>query len=90
MIKTEYEVKKINGINSKLCMDLVAISSKYKASIILYKDKETANLKSIINTISLVIPEGSEISIEIEGDDEVEAAKKIEQLLTQNNILKIS
>jgi phosphocarrier protein len=91
MIVQQFLVKRINGISSKIYTEIVSIANKFSSSITLEKvsSHENANLKSVINTLSLIVKEGEIIALEVSGEDEKEAVDKISQILNSSNILAI-
>jgi len=70
MIKEEIITKA--GLHARPATALVMEARKYDADVILEKDGERANAKSIIGILSLEVSPGSTIILEVEGPDEIE------------------
>lgn len=80
----ESEVKIINqlGLHARAAAQLVRLASQFQSKI---KIRRTDNLvaadaKSILSVLTLAAAKGTIMKIEVEGDDEAQAAKAIEEL----------
>lgn len=70
-------IKSEAGVHPQSASVLVQTSSKFQSEIYLaYKEKKV-NLKSIMGVMSLGIPPGAEIKIEVTGEDEQEALQSV-------------
>lgn len=76
------------GLTSRLSVDLVSEANKYKSHIEINVLEETADLKSIMNVMALVVPHGEDFTITIEGEDEEVAESKIIEKLKMLNLNK--
>ena len=77
------------GLNSRVCAELVAEANRAtNCTVTLYFDEDVADLKSIMNMMSLIIRTDQEFSIEINGKDEELVEQKFINLLTQLKLLK--
>ena len=77
------------GLNSRVCAELVAEANRAtNCTVTLYFDEDVADLKSIMNMMSLIIRTEQEFSIEINGKDEELVEQKFINLLTQLKLLK--
>jgi phosphocarrier protein HPr len=86
MIEKTYKVIAETGIHARPATLLVQAASKFSSDIQLeYKEKKV-NLKSIMGVMSLGIAKGAEFKIIIEGNDEQEALKTIEETLTKEGL----
>lgn len=81
MIKKDYQVKSPNGLSSRSSTALVNLSNHYKCDLFLLFNEEEANLKSIMNVMSLVIHFNESFSIKAIGSDEQIAIQKLEELM---------
>lgn len=81
---TELTVKVVNraGLHTRPAATLVKLTSKYKSNVMIEKDGFRINGKSIIGVMTLAAEMGSELLFEIDGEDEVEMAKEIEELFS--------
>ena len=62
---------------------LVQLASQFKSNIELRRDNMTVNAKSIMGMMTLGLVQGQNLEISIEGEDEEEAMKEIENYLTR-------
>lgn len=89
MVKLYGKVNNQAGLTSRLCADLVAEANRaLNCNIRLICNDEVADLKSIMNMMSLIIKSGQEFVIEIDGKDEENVKNKFTTLLTNLNLLK--
>ena len=84
MIEIKIKITNKNGIHLRPSMCLTDLANKYKSEITLEKEDKTANAKSIMEVTMLSIAIKDEITIKINGDDEIEAMKAIEELIKNN------
>ena len=61
---------------------LVQLASQFKSNIELRRDSVTVNAKSIMGMMTLGLVQGQNLEISIEGEDEEEAMKEMENYLT--------
>jgi len=69
LIKKKLIVKNKQGLHARPAALFVQIANKFNARITVRRDKERVNGKSIMGILMLGVEEGSEITIEAEGDD---------------------
>ena len=81
------KVNNSNGLTARLSALLVAEANKYKSNLTIKVDDEEADLKSIMNVMALVVPNGLEYSITIEGVDEEQAFENFNKLLKDIDLL---
>ena len=87
MLKINGKVLASNGLTARLSTLLVAEANKYNSSLILKVDDEEADLKSIMNVMALVIPNGLDYEITIDGNDEEVAFEHFTKLLKDIDLL---
>ena len=77
------------GVTSRIAAELVAEANRAnKCSLTLLCNDSSADLKSIMNMMSLVIRDQEEFTIQIEGDNEEVVEAKFIELLTQLKLMK--
>jgi phosphocarrier protein HPr len=69
------------GLHARLAARLVSLASKFRSRVVLEKDSQTADAKSIMSVLILAAGPGTELRILAEGDDEKQAAEAIAQLI---------
>lgn len=87
-IKKTYFVIDPLGLHARPASKLVGIASKFKCEITANYKSRKANVKSILNLLSLTIHTESEFTIKFNGPDAAEAEKAITQGLKDNNLIK--
>lgn len=65
------------GLHARPSALLVSTTSKFKSEVFFTKEGLRVNGKSIMGVMMLAAENGSEIIVEVDGPDEVEAMKKI-------------
>lgn len=70
-----------NGIHARPAGMLVKEAVKFKSKISVFKDGKSADAKGLFSLMGLEIKNGDEILVEVEGDDEQDAAQKISEFL---------
>ena len=65
------------GLEVQAAGKLCKLAMKYKSLIMMYKDGDMANAKSMLSVLGACIKAGDEIEIQCEGEDEEEALEKI-------------
>lgn len=77
MVSKTVVVKSKSGIHARPATQLVQAASKFDSDVFLsYKEKKV-NLKSIMGVMSLGIPEGAEVTLEVSGSDEETALETL-------------
>lgn len=69
------------GLHARAAAKLVRLSSEYSANVKIEYNGKSANAKSIMSVMMLAAAIGSEISLFVEGEDEIEALTAIEELI---------
>ena len=88
MVKIFGQVNHQQGLTSRMCAELVAEANRASScNLTLYSNDEEADLKSIMNMMSLPMHHEQEFTIEIVGADEEAVKTKFEELLRKLNLL---
>ena len=72
------------GIHARPAGLLVKLAAGCKSDITIVKDGKEANAKRIMALMSLGATKGTEITVKVEGPDEGEGAKLVEEFLKAN------
>lgn len=83
MIQKKITIVNKLGLHARAAMQLVDHASRFGSEIVIHYKNATVNAKSILNVMALGAPKGAELVIEITGEDEVQAAKDIEELIAK-------
>jgi phosphocarrier protein HPr len=72
------------GLHARPAALFVQTASKFKSSILVTKDEQTTNAKSILSILTLGADHGAVVTIRAEGEDEVEAVEALGKLVESN------
>ncbi len=81
MIKKTLNIKNKLGLHARPAALLAQTASKYESRVLLIKDGQEIDCKSILGIMMLAIAYGSDIDIHVDGIDEDNAMAKIENLI---------
>ena len=78
----EKKVKILNklGLHARPSAQVVQTASKFKSEIYLSKGSMTINVKSMLGVMALAAEFGTELILQVEGEDEKEAARAMVRL----------
>ena len=86
MEKKDFNIIADTGIHARPATLLVQAASRFNSDInIEYKGK-SVNLKSIMGVMSLGVGQGADVTIAIDGEDEVEAMEAITQTMKEQGL----
>ena len=80
MIKKNIDVS-VGGDGARPIAMLVQLASQFKSNIELRRDTMTVNAKSIMGMMTLGLVQGQKLELSIDGEDEEEAMKEMEDYL---------
>lgn len=80
MIETTVTVTNRAGLHTRPAAMLVKLAAQFKSDIYLVRDGFHINAKSIIGVMTLAAEQGSALGLHVEGADEGDAARAIEDL----------
>ncbi len=81
MVKKELTIINKLGIHARPAAQFVRLASKFKSEVVVEKDGEEVDGKSIMGLMMLAVGYGSKIVVSVTGDDEQEALDAIEDLV---------
>lgn len=81
MIETKIKIINKLGLHARASAKFVSTTSRFSSHIEVTKDSQTVNGKSIMGVMMLAANKGSELTLSIEGPDEVEMEKAIVALI---------
>lgn len=76
-------VRKESGLHARPGSDLVNLAMTFKSDIHLIKGDKRINAKEVLEILSADINFNDEITIEVNGEDEKEALKTLEEYITK-------
>lgn len=80
-MKKELIIQNKVGLHARPASIFVQTANKFKSDIIVEKDGNKVNAKSILGVLSLGAEKGAHIIIEAKGEDENEAIEALESLI---------
>lgn len=80
----KYVINDELGIHARPAGLLVKMASGYQSDIVISKDGKEASAKRIMALMGLGATKGTEITVKVEGPDEEEAVKAVEEFLKGN------
>jgi phosphocarrier protein len=83
MLTREVEIINKKGLHARAASKLVQLATKYHSKIILNRDGQKSDGKSILGVLVLAAHMGSRITINIEGDDEQDAMEALCDLINR-------
>ena len=81
MITKQLTVLNKLGIHARPAAQFVRVASKFKSLVNVEKDGENVDGKSIMGLMMLAVGWGAIIDVTVEGEDENEAMKALEDLI---------
>lgn len=72
-----------NGLEARPIAMLVQVASQYVSNIYLESEERKVNAKSIMGMMSLGLDTGESVTVSVDGADEEEAMKSIEEYLSK-------
>lgn len=81
MIKQKLTIINKHGLHARAAAKFVAQASRYSSDIFVIKNQQKINGKSIMGVMSLAANKGTELQLQIEGDDEQAAYTALEHLI---------
>ena len=82
MIKKPLKIKCDDGLDARPIALLVQEASQYESRVFIEIGSKKINAKSIMGMMSLGLDAGESVTVSVEGEDEVEAMKSIEEYLS--------
>lgn len=83
MIRKPITIGISNGLEARTIAMLVQVASQYVSNIYLESEERKVNAKSIMGMMSLGLDTGESVTVSVDGADEEEAMKSIEEYLSK-------
>lgn len=83
MINTVITVPNKAGLHARAAAKLVATASAFQSRIQLANEEKSVDGKSILSLMLLAAPQGSELKLTLEGEDEADALLAIMALIDE-------
>ncbi len=73
------------GLHARPAAEFVKVAERFRSRVRLAKDGIWVNGKSILAILSLAAEKGSQVTLEVSGEDEKEAFQVLKEKLTEND-----
>jgi phosphocarrier protein len=83
-IKKKIQIRNSQGLHARPASIFVRIANKFESEVLVKKDDEVVNGKSIMGLLTLAANQGSVLEIEVSGSDAEAAMQALEQFLTSD------
>jgi phosphocarrier protein HPr len=83
-IKKKIQIRNSQGLHARPASLFVRIANKFESEVLVKKDDEVVNGKSIMGLLTLAANQGSMLEIEVSGPDAEAAMKALEDFLTSD------
>jgi phosphocarrier protein len=83
MVERELDVTNRLGLHARAAAKLVHAATAFSSSIVLTKDGEEVDAKSILGILLLAAAHGSRVTVRCEGEDERQALEAIADLFAR-------
>ena len=83
MVEKQIIVENESGLHARPAASLVNYVRNYKGSVEIFENGKTANLKSIISIMSMGLRKGSEVTLRIDGEDEVKFIEELAEFIAK-------
>lgn len=80
MVQKTFIVKNEYGIHARPARLIVETASQFQSEVFISKNGEEINAKSIMGILMLEARRGSELILRVEGEDEEQALKALEEV----------
>ena len=81
MIKATLKISNKLGLHARASAKLTKLAGSFKSEVFMSRNGRRVNAKSIMGVMMLAAGLGSEVEVEVEGSDEVEALEAIRALI---------
>ena len=80
-VTKKIEIKNKLGLHARAAALLVQTANKFSAQVMLSKDGQSTDARSIMGVLTLAAAQGSKVLVEATGEDAERAVKAIEKLI---------
>ena len=84
MPSIDLEITNKTGLHARPAALLVQEANKFKSKITVRKGEKEVNAKSILGVLTLVASRGTRVTVNAEGEDELEALEALKTLHANN------
>lgn len=85
MIEKEFQIRNKLGLHARAAALFVKLTNKFKSKVMVIKNSQEVNGKSILGLLTLGITSGTSIKIIADGEDEKELIDALTDLIEKDN-----
>ncbi len=86
-MKREYTIVDEAGLHARPASLLVQEATKFSQEIFIEFNGKKLTLKSIMAVMSLGVPQGAQIGIDVDGDNPIEVFEALEKVLKDHRLI---
>jgi phosphocarrier protein len=83
MIERQLAIRNRLGLHARAAAKFVQTASRFRSEVKIRKNGEEVDGKSILGILLLAASNGTTIQLTVEGDDELEASRAVEDLIAR-------
>lgn len=81
MVSEKVTIKNKSGIHARPAGELVKVTKSCKSETLMLIDQKVINMKSVLNLMAAAIRQGTEVTIQCDGEGEEEDLERIIQAI---------
>ena len=81
MKQLEITINNETGLHARPAKTLVNLVKQFKSNVVIWNGEKKANAKSLISVLTLGASKGTQLKIEVDGEDEDNAIQQIESAI---------
>ncbi len=85
LIEKEITIKSAQGLHARPAALFVQVATKFDSTVIIEKDGEQINGKSIMDILTLGAQQNTVVTLKVDGEDAEQAFTELEELLTKED-----
>ena len=83
MQQTKVAVQWVDGIQLRRAARLMRVAQRFRSTVVFKLGERIGDVRSIVSIVTLCATMGSVVEVEIIGEDEMDAARAIEQVFAE-------
>ena len=80
-MERNFTIKNLLGMHARAAAAFVKTANRFQADVLISKDRQTVNGKSIMGVLMLAAAKGSQVVVRAEGADAEEALQALTELI---------
>jgi len=80
-VEKSFTIKNLLGMHARAAAAFVKTANRFQSDVLISKDRQTVNGKSIMGVLMLAAAKGSRVVVRAEGEDAEEAMQALTELI---------